>query len=309
MRENGRLLAMMAELSGFVRHEMRNPLSGILAGLQVFQAEKIGGDDAQEIFRLLIDEVKSADALLDRLVGETTFVVSELERHQLGQLITRVAEGSSMAARKADSTIVVIPGPPDAAVTVDEKAMERALSNVAAYCLHASEPQRSFRIGWRDVTKDEAASLFPGFTGVIVNIYMEVTAKHSDEEMTDTSLLTLFRKSPSKWDTLAAAVAGQIVDIHGGILKLGNLLRGGTVAEVFLPGEWPVVCGEARVCPGEDGHGASSSCAPHAQDPAGENGPCWFSFGLSRRVQTGEWPDMCLKCPEFRSHNLSLYQR
>lgn len=305
--ENGRLLAMMVEISRFVRHEMRNPLSGILAGLQVLQAEAAPGDDAQDILQLLMNEVRSADAVLDRLVGAITVEISELAACRLQRLVTRVADGTPTATSVAWPSVQVIQGPADAEAIMDEGAMCQALLNLAIYCLKSCETPETLRMGWRYVPEDEAETLFPGFTGRIVNVFMEVAAGHVKDHLTDTSFLRLVRESESKWAVLRAAQARQTVDIHGGFVRLGKLPQEGAAVHVFLPGELPLSRGAVPGCPCADQAGEARAGAKDTSKPPGTSGLCWFSVGLTRRLQMGEWPEMCLKCPVFRAHNLSLY--
>lgn len=306
--ENARLLATVAGATRFLRHELRNPLSGILAGLQVLGAERMRHEEVQTIVQLLVDEVKSADGVLDRLVGAARIEVSEPKPHRLAQLISRFTEDSALKASGPRPIFEVIPGPPDAAATMDLNAMIRTLQNLAAFCLQAFDTGGYSRIGWRDVKEDEAASLFPGFRGRIVNLFVEVTGKPMPEEATEMSLSRLFVAWGSKWAGLGAAAACQIVDIHGGVVRFRRLSPGGVFMDMFLPADLPTSCGPGLQCRCADRAGEPDRGPSGEQKPSGESGPCWFSEGLARRVETGEWLEICLTCPVFRAHNLSLYE-
>jgi hypothetical protein len=122
------------------------------------------------------------------------------------------------------------------------------------------------------------------------------------------SLSRLFVTSGSKWAGLGGAAARQIIDIHGGVVRLRRLSPGRALLEVFLPGDLPASCGTDLPCRCADRAGEPDRSPPGEPKPSGESGPCWFSEGLTRRVETGEWPEICLTCPVFRAHNLSQYE-
>lgn len=306
-RVQAKLVASAAKTAKFMRHEMKNPLAGILAGLQVLAGETELSDDAQRVVELLIDEVKSAATMLDQAVDSVKIEISDPKPHSVEDLVKRVAQDTTARWSARGTTVELIGGRPNATVTADEGSMFRALQNLITNALEEHAGPEGIEIGWRDVEEQEREALFPGFGGNVISIFVRAGARdllHDSLPPPPSRPIPRIKPRKPGW---GLAVAEQIVDIHGGILTLGSRPSGGTSLEVYLPGESSGLWDELPECECLLRPGDSRDRLTVELEVSDEPRNCWFARGLAVRLEEGVWPEVCRRCPVFRAYNLSAH--
>jgi two-component system, NtrC family, sensor histidine kinase PilS len=306
-RNRAEQLAAMAKLASRLGHEIRNPLAGVLAGLQTLETGSTLGSEDLFVLRLVLEEVRSVIRIVKKLADSVRTDVSSPSPVHVGPFLQNVVDSCIRDSGKNKVKVEMIPGEKAARVVIDTQSMERAIEHLLRLLLEAASGGGQVAVGWRELGEGETRTIFPGFVGTVVGIYGEGSCAGLPKS-SSTSVAVTPRIGTKRGDLgLGPAAAQEIVELHGGVLLLGKSPRGATTFEVLIPAldgrsrpESPVLdecgvsSGEAERCP----HQVKSAEVPTL---------CWVEHGCGLRRQTGEWPESCVRCPVFKSGNLRFH--
>jgi len=185
--------------------------------------------------------------------------------------------------------------------------MERAIENLVRNALEATKSGGEITVGWRELGESERESIFPGFVGPVVGIYGEDTGGGLPKDLTQSAILRPFVTTKRSNIGLGLSIAQEIVELHGGILFLGGSPQGGMTFEVLIPAI-NAVCDTRSPATGPcKAVSSGQHGAPCGTKSADAPDLCWVLRGRDHRKQTGKWPETCVNCPVFKSHNLQSY--
>jgi PAS domain S-box-containing protein len=225
-------LAALGRLSSSIAHEIRNPLTGIAAGIQYLQrAGQVAGSQ-QENIEFILDEVKR----IDRLIGDLMSVVrvSDLiyAETTLEELIQAgVASMAELAKRKAVVVATEFPGEPRP-IVVDADRITQVIINLLKNAIEASPVDGgvvvslSFAPDARDVLFDA------------VGDFAIIRVRDNGLGLTEEDRQRVFEPFFSKKTEgtgLGLYVTHSIIERHGGYIYVDSEYGVGTTFSVYLP--------------------------------------------------------------------------
>ena len=298
-------LAMTEKLASRLSHEIKNPLASVLAGLQTLEKASSLSVDDLFILKLVLDEVRSLSRIVHRLLDSVRTDMSQPSTMSVESLLRTGMDRVQSEASKKDVTLRLVSGEADTQVMVDRRTMEHALDNLLRNALDATSAGGDIIGGWRELGEHEKSAILPGFAGAVVGIYVEDSGKGIPQDLSESAILRPFVTTKKSNIGLGLSVAQEIVELHGGVIFLSQPHGVGATFEILLPS----VDSAGRAKTGEAFESGSSECHSGSveAEEAHLHGFCWVAHGREQRKKSGNWPEVCLACSVFKSHNLSLY--
>ncbi len=300
-------LSIAGRMASHLSHQMKNPLSTLMAGLQGLEKDRDLSDDNRRMVELLVDEVRSMDLSLKQLLQAAVARMSSPSVVPVKRIVTEAAKGLQGGADARNTALAIIPGLEDATVTVDESALTQALRNLLQSSVEHVGPGDKLRCGWRRLGQGETAVRFPGFEGTVIGIFGEYTGGELQEESSVSEMFHAFGSSTRSAAGLGVSLARDIVESHGGVLALNSGPSRGMSFEILLSGAKPSPCwilvGNAQC--------SAETCEVFARaaerNDATAGALCRLIKEKARRDRDGIWPEACRNCPMFESFNLLHY--
>ncbi len=298
-----RQLSVAGKMAARLSHEIRNPLSGVFAGLRTLEREAALSGDNRFMLQLVLDEMRSLDRILRRLTNATRTDVASAAQISVGDLLERTVESLWEIASVRGVTLKILSGLQECQIAGDEKSLGRVLANLLENALEASQSGEVIRVGWRELSRAEQAARVPGFKGAVVGIFGEDSGRGISADLSLSSVFRPFEKKKASVTGIGLAFAQEIIEIHGGTFSLEKLPGGGTSFEILMPSAAPGMPDHLEralecACRNREEHNKGS------EQGAGIEPLCWVKRGLEERAATGAWPEMCRRCPVFRRWNL-----
>jgi PAS domain S-box-containing protein len=221
----GETMSMMGSLVAGVAHEVRNPLFGIAATLDAFEAEFGGGESVTEYLATLRNDVSRLSRLMHDLLDYGR--PQQLER-RVQSIRPVVAEAIRVcAALTKEKGIEIREEIADNLpyVSINADRMLQVLKNVVENAVEFSAPGQAVTLRVREDQNGAAAALVctvadrgPGF-------------RHEDLPHVFEPFFTR-RQGGSG---LGLAIVQKIVGDHGGTIAAKNAMEGGGIVEIRLP--------------------------------------------------------------------------
>jgi PAS domain S-box-containing protein len=225
-------LAALGRFSSSIAHEIRNPLTGIAAGIQYLQRAGQVAETQRENIGFILDEVRR----IDRLIGDLMSVVrvSDLiyEETTLESLIKAgVASMAELAKRKSVNVATDLPSRPRT-VSVDADRITQVIINVLKNAIEACPPgghvtiSLSFAADARDVLFDAVGDF------AIIRIRDNGLGLAEEDR---TRVFEPFFTKKVGGTGLGLYVSHSIVERHGGYVYVDSEYGVGTTFSIFLP--------------------------------------------------------------------------
>jgi two-component system, OmpR family, sensor histidine kinase MprB len=201
-------------------HELRTPLTAVRANIDFLErADRL--DAAQQ--RHVLSETKLELAELTELVGELVEMATDVRTDEpvvevdLGDLVTSVAD----RYRRRSGRVISSTGEHSAVVDARRSTLERAVSNLVDNAIKFSAPDTELELvvdGTRIAVLDRGVGLAGADHDRIFDRFYRAEAA---------------RTLPGSG--LGLSIVQQIVDIHGGTVRVDERDGGGVVATIVLP--------------------------------------------------------------------------
>jgi PAS domain S-box-containing protein len=227
-------LAALGRFSSSMAHEIRNPLTGIVAGIQYLN--RVGGipDDQSENITFILREVNR----IDRLINDILSVVrtGDLVYHpvHIESIITSsVTSMRELADRKEVRIATEFPAH-TRSVMIDSDKVTQVMINLLKNAVEASHGggevrvKVSFPMDVSDVLFDDARNL------VIIEIADDGDGFSEDEK---SKIFEPFFTTKSEGTGLGLYVTHSIVEQHGGYVLVESEKGRGAVFTIYLPVE------------------------------------------------------------------------
>lgn len=217
-------LAALGELSGYIAHNIRNPLASIRSAAQVGMQETSdpGGKE------ILADIIQAADRLehwVQQLLSYTRPLSLQRRRQNVNQLMEGCLSVYKQAMGDKDLTTVLELNPDVLEIVMDPERMEQAVAAVLTNAIEASPPGGK-------ITVQTAATATAASSYVLLRIQDQ--GKGIAPELREQVFHPYFTTKANGMG-LGLAIARKIVEQHKGNITLVNGADRGTIAEITLP--------------------------------------------------------------------------
>ncbi len=237
-------LAALGGMAAVLAHEIRNPL-GAIKGLAQFLGEKRASDATQtEMTQTIAAEATRLERLVNDLLTYARPRPPELQPTNLLAALREVMALAHPAADAAGVKVRLETTDVLSKVIADPEQMKQLFGNLVLNALQAMPNGGALTITARvqePATGEKAAlyaSRFPTPTGRWVEISMEDTGPGIPEADLP-RIFEPFYTTRTKGTGLGLAICRQIVEAHGGTIRVSRTGQEGTAIEVTLPQEAP----------------------------------------------------------------------
>jgi signal transduction histidine kinase len=228
-------------LAAGVAHEVKNPLQTILMGLAYVSKNIPAGEQSiPSVLDDMRDAVKRADAIVRDLLSLSAARQIEMKPHNVNAVLERsllfvnydLIRSRVLVFRELQRDLPL--------VCLDEAKMEQVFINLFMNAIHAMPAGGDLILRTRAVVFDEASEvdlpgkkIRPGDRAVVVEI--EDTGVGIPSDKLERVFEPFFTTKQNGIGTgLGLPVSKQIVDLHGGVIRLGSGARGGARATIIL---------------------------------------------------------------------------
>jgi PAS domain S-box-containing protein len=212
-------LARVGQLAAMVAHEVKNPLAGIKAALQVLIARRPPGDPDITVMRDIIDRSDALNELISDLL-----VFSRPKPPQFHAIQLRAVVSESVGLMKKDPLAAAVGTEiegADIGLFADGSMLRAVFSNLlmnAAQAMHGS--------GMVHIHLDREDGQ--------ARVRIRDTGPGVPQAIRD-KIFEAFFTTKARGGGLGLPIARRSVELHGGTLSLDSAPEGGTVATVLLP--------------------------------------------------------------------------
>ena len=218
----------LGRLAGVVAHEVRNPLNAISMAVQRLGREyapqgEEGGEEFSKLMGLIREEIRRINGIVEDFLGVTRKGKLELGEIPIRALLERLKTLVEAQASSRNVEIVIADRGSEPVVLADGEKMMQALLNLVNNSFEAMPPQG----------------------GVISLSYWAEGKERAVVEVSDTGkgippeemerIFDLGFTTKARGLGLGLHVAREIVEFHGGEIKVRQREGGGTVFSVYLP--------------------------------------------------------------------------
>jgi PAS domain S-box-containing protein len=225
-------LAALGRFSSSIAHEIRNPLTGIAAGIQYLKRAGKVDDDQHENIKFILDEVNR----IDRLIGDLMNVVriSDLifGETQLETVIKNAIASMSELANQKPVTVETVFPEEQKTVILDDDRITQVVINLLKNAIEASYSGGTVTATFwypedvRDVLFDAVQDF------VIIEIRDHGIGLTEEEK---SQVFEPFFSKKTGGTGLGLYVTHSIVERHGGYIYVDSQIEAGTVFTVYLP--------------------------------------------------------------------------
>ncbi len=305
-RRRAEELAIVGEMITRLNHEIKNPLASIVVGLKTLQRDTPQSTQHGTILKLLSEEVDSLTNIVNYLLESASPGNPSLRPVSVEPLLERCADAQGLAALRRGVRLDLIRYPASSVIIVDDQAMLRVLGSLIQNAIDACSRGDVIRIGWRELDGPARDELVPGFSGGVVEIFVEDTGAgvSDDVSSSETRIFRAFVSTKTSGSGLGLTTARDIVEEHGGLILVDSSSDRGTEVKILLPVPSAVPCWDWHSdrsfgCPSE--HADCRNCDVRS---SGTGYCCWKLKVSTDPGDVGDWPERCLNCGYFRSASL-----
>jgi PAS domain S-box-containing protein len=225
-------LAALGRFSSSIAHEIRNPLTGIAAGIQYIKRAGKVADDQQENIRFILEEVNR----IDRLIGDLMNVVriSDLifEDTELESVIRNGISSMNEPAKQKSVTIDAVLPEQQKTVSVDADRITQVVINLIKNAIEASYVGGTVTVSlwYPEDVKDVLFDAVQDFA--IIEVRDDGIGLTEEEK---SRVFEPFFSKKTGGTGLGLYVTHSIVERHGGYIYVDSQNKSGTVFTVYLP--------------------------------------------------------------------------
>jgi len=214
-------LAMIGEMAASLVHEIRNPLSGIKAAVDILAGEE-KADEARTILGHVSAELGRVDGVIRQLLNfarpKTPFLAPTDLRDLIAAVVTLMS--ARAASQKVELTIAV---PRPVVVLADAEMVHQVLVNLLINALHALEGAPQPRINVSIAVEDGRA---------ICRVCDNGPGVPADRAE---AIFRPFVTTKPRGTGLGLATSARLIDMQNGRLTLANPGQPGACFEFWLP--------------------------------------------------------------------------
>ena len=215
-------LSELGELAVTIVHEVRNPLTTVLMGLNYFQRLELS-DAAHKRLDLSLEEGERLKRLLNEILifaKREVLITEEIELNaEIAEIIKNISDFPIITERQIEFSPLSIP----IYISVDRDKFKQVLINLLQNACEAVsvEDSVSIEVDYNDLNREASMQIRNGGN----RIPPEILAK----------LMEPFFTTKISGNGLGLSIVKKIVEAHGGSFRLDALETGGAITEVRLP--------------------------------------------------------------------------
>ncbi len=224
-------LATIGQLAAGISHEIRNPLMGIEAALEL-ASEALGPDDPQRKLLLKsMEEIDRVDNIIGELLNLSRIREMDLKPADLNQVIGKAADFLAGLCQKANVEIEMDLQEQLPAIAMDQEKIREAVINICLNAVQSMTGKGTLKISTSALTGDIYEMRRGG-----ARITVEDNGKGIPPELMDKVFDPFFTTRPAGTG-LGLYNCNKIVEAHRGLIFIENIKPGGTRVSIVLPYE------------------------------------------------------------------------
>jgi signal transduction histidine kinase len=220
-------LKVVGEMAAGIVHEIKNPLAGIKATMQVLLQESACTEDEKTVLSKVMDEAKRIEGLMKSLLDFARPAKPHLIRTDVNTILDSTlafaAPYFSISAASRPIEIIRDMDPLLPAILVDPTQMHQVFMNLTMNAVEAMPQGGTLKVGTRT-----------GTLAGTVEIDIADSGKGIDEHVRE-QLFRPFFTTKHKGTGLGLAITQRLVEMHGGTISVTANGESGTVFTIALP--------------------------------------------------------------------------
>ncbi|MBI4212246.1 MAG: HAMP domain-containing histidine kinase [Deltaproteobacteria bacterium] len=209
-------------------HDLRSPLSIIHMFLQRLESDVLSDAKLKQFHVLACQASSKIEDMIESMRFEEKLHQPKCERHDLATLVQETVKGSKATAEQKKIEVDYV-GPMSLQAYVDPKLLDRVVMNMLMNAVQASEPGKG----------SIAVELF--LNGSTVFIDIADNGKGIPSENLEKIFLPGFTHGKADGTGIGLDVCKQVVEGHGGEIRVHSEERCGTIFTTVLPHAMPNV--------------------------------------------------------------------
>lgn len=219
--QRSKSLALVGELAAKIAHEVKNPLTGIYAALQVLEGQLEGSDPRREIFQSIGEEVIRLNGITQELLQFSRPMEAKLRHGDLSRFLVDLCEDLQRLSMVAPGQVCTAGLEPGLHTCFDRDLTGQVFKNLILNGVQAGSAKGVVRLSSRrseGVLSVDVADEGPGIPA-------------SERE----SVFEPFFTTKSRGTGLGLSIARKNMDLQGGSIRLRSLTTPGATFRVEFP--------------------------------------------------------------------------
>ncbi len=215
-----RELAMVGELAAKVAHEIKNPLAGIYAAVQLLARDLPPADPKREIFEELEHEIRRLDETARDLLNFARPLTPKRSPTPLASFVSDIVDSLERQPEVARHRIE-IDIDEELVLSVDSRLLAQVVSNIVQNAAQAMEHPGWIRVHAARHAGDVVIEIQDAGPGVPEDVVAEIFKP--------------FFTTKTRGTGLGLSIAKKNIEAHGGTITVENQSRGGACFRIVLP--------------------------------------------------------------------------
>ena len=292
-------LAIVGEMAAKLSHEIKNPLSSLLAGLGLMELSTQDRPEEEEIVREMKSEVLRLRLIARDLLDAAKPSSLSPKHIEFPRFIQDTVAAYRAYCRSRDISLdLSLEVPLSTTVTVDANWFRRLAANLIINAAEATGQGGRITVGLRLLSTEQRQRWATRYPGDIVGLWVRDDGPGIPKETLE-RIFEPFYTTKSSGNGLGLSLALDVVESHGGVLLVSSRPGEGARFEIFLPVGPLKSCWHHRDL-------VPDSCQVCQGRTADETFFCWSA--ISDNEQSGSSRNHpCSGCGYFLRWNLSPY--
>lgn len=213
-------LAEIGELASMIVHEIRNPLTTMLMGINSFKRLELP-ERFQEYLHLCLAEGERLQRLLNQILlyaKPQTLQKSELE---LNQFVTEMVNLLQQTPAATERRLDYLPAPTPVMILADQDKLKQVVINLVTNACEAIDPEEAVTIKIQPGPDRVSLQIHNGGAPISPDVLPKLTKP--------------FVTTKPNGNGLGLAIVKRIVEAHSGTLKIESEMNTGTTVTIQLP--------------------------------------------------------------------------
>ncbi|MBU0717037.1 MAG: hypothetical protein KJ749_02215 [Planctomycetes bacterium] len=214
-------LAEIGQLAASLAHEIKNPLAGISAAIQIIRESMSAENPHRPVITEIIGQIKRLDATVKDLLQYAKPVPPRFSEFPLAQSMAGILEVLRGEPALQGISVTCRSLPPDVTLYADDAQITQLIINLLLNAAHASRDGGDIEL---EVHKSADR----------VELLVKDTGKGMTREVMDQAFEPFFT-TKAKGTGLGLPICKRIVEAHGGSIALASEIGKGTTVTIRLP--------------------------------------------------------------------------